>query len=94
MKVDGGLIIGMRAPEFAMQKDSTLVLATPADLVVQKGEGQALITSIDGWPSLVIASLDSTHTPRPRAEGRAIRFAHTEHVGHVTLTAVADSASH
>ena len=94
MKVDGGLIIGMRAPQFAMQKDKSLVLATPAELVVQRGEGDAMISAIDGWPSLVIVGLDSTHSPRPRAEGRLIRFAHTERVGHITLTAVADTTSH
>src|SRR5262249_9577338 len=48
MTVTGGLVIGLRARTFRPRADKTLLLTTPAQLIIQNGEGTATITSVSG----------------------------------------------
>jgi hypothetical protein len=45
VSVTGNLEIGLRSESFSMRPDKSLVLMTPASLVIQKGEGTATLTS-------------------------------------------------
>ncbi len=48
MSIAGSLVMGLRADGFRMRPDSTLEMTTPAQLIVQSGDGSALIESVDG----------------------------------------------
>lgn len=47
VNVTGTLAIGLRSNGFHMRPDKTLVLETPASLVIQKGAGTATINTLD-----------------------------------------------
>lgn len=68
----GTLEFGIRSAMVAMEPDSTLLLATPADLVVHKGAGTAVITAADSGAVLVVTSLDRADSTRVRARGHAV----------------------
>jgi hypothetical protein len=44
----GSLALGLRSENFRMLKDKSLVLSTPAEMVVQRGDGTARIVSTKG----------------------------------------------
>ena len=83
--------LGIRAPMFGMRPDSTLVLVTPADLVVNTGMGTAIIAAADTGVQLVVTSLDTLTTPHVTARGHVVRFTRPDSSRLVSLTAVADS---
>jgi hypothetical protein len=45
--LSGTLVMGLRSQNFYMRKDKSLVLITPGSLVVQEGEGTAMIEALD-----------------------------------------------
>jgi predicted small secreted protein len=45
--LSGTLVMGLRSQSFYMRKDKSLVLVTPGSLVIQEGEGTAMIESLD-----------------------------------------------
>jgi len=49
----GSLVMGVRSDNLQMRPDKSLLLTTPAQLVVQKGEGSATITALKGGAILV-----------------------------------------
>jgi hypothetical protein len=89
--VKGGLQLSIRAPMFAMRPDSTLLLATPADLIVNKGTGSAIIVSADSNVALVATQLDTLAAPPGAVRGHVILLARPDTTRRVTITAGADS---
>ena len=53
VELTGSLVMGARSDNPQMRPDKSLVLTTPAQLVVQKGEGSATITALKGGAILV-----------------------------------------
>jgi hypothetical protein len=53
VELTGSLVMGARSDNPQMRPDKSLVLTTPAQLVVQKGEGSATITALKGGAVLV-----------------------------------------
>ena len=47
VNVTGTLAIALRSNNFYMRRDKSLVLETPASLIIQKGEGTATIIPLD-----------------------------------------------
>jgi hypothetical protein len=76
VSLTGSLVMGLRAESFKMRPDKSLQMSTPAELIVQSGEGTALIESLDGG-RLAVQPLglhpDSGGTSS--AEGRVITLA-------------------
>src|SRR3954462_9439668 len=52
--VTGTLAIALRSNNFYMRKDKTLVLETPASLLIQKGEGTATIDALDSTRRMAV----------------------------------------
>jgi len=48
LTLTGSLALGMRSEGFRMQPDKSLVLRTPAELVVSRGDGTARIMTVSG----------------------------------------------
>jgi hypothetical protein len=53
VELTGSLLMGARSDNPQMRPDKSLLLTTPAQLVVQKGEGSATITALKGGTMLV-----------------------------------------
>jgi hypothetical protein len=53
MEMLGGLEIGIRASGFTPGRNRTLIMTTPAQLLVQRGEGTAIIRSLAGGAMIV-----------------------------------------
>jgi hypothetical protein len=87
--VKGTLELGIRSTIVAMEPDSSLLLATPADLVVNKGMGSAVIVAADSGVELAIRPLDPADSARATARGHAIRLARVDSTRHVTAAPVA-----
>ncbi|HEU4988212.1 MAG TPA: hypothetical protein VFT41_00355 [Gemmatimonadaceae bacterium] len=87
--VTGTLQLGIRSRVMAMQRDSSLLLATPADLIVNTGTGSAVIASADSNASLTVTPLDRADSARATATGRAIRIARVDTTRHVTAAPAA-----
>jgi hypothetical protein len=64
MTVTGSLAIALRSNNFYMRPDKSLVLETPATLLIQKGEGTATIEVLDSARRVAVqptgTPLDST----------------------------------
>lgn len=62
--LSGTLVMGLRSQSFYMRKDKSLVLITPGSLVIQEGEGTAIIETLDGSRRIAVdpigTSPDST----------------------------------
>jgi len=89
--VTGTLQLGIRSAIVAMQRDSSLLLATPADLVVSKGLGSVVITAADSGLQLAITPLDSADARTATARGHAVRMTRVGETRHVTAAAVSDT---
>lgn len=87
--VKGSLELGIRSTIVAMEPDSSLLLATPADLVVNKGFGSAVIAAADSAVDLQITPLDHADSARATARGHAVRLTRADSARHVTVQAVA-----
>jgi hypothetical protein len=87
--VKGTLELGIRSTIVAMEPDSSLLLATPADLVVNKGMGSAVIAAADSGVELTLRPLDRSDSAQATATGHAIRLARPDSSRHVTAVAVA-----
>lgn len=48
VSLTGGLVMGLRSQNFHMQPDKSLIMTTPAQLIIQRGEGTATILSVSG----------------------------------------------
>lgn len=48
VSITGSLGIGLRSEAYQMQPDSSLIMTTPAQLIIQLGAGTAIITSLHG----------------------------------------------
>ncbi len=89
--VKGSLELGIRSTIVAMEPDSSLLLATPADLVVNKGTGSAVITAADSGAELSVTPLDRADSAHATASGHAVGIARAGDSRHVTARAVAAS---
>lgn len=78
VSLTGPLVMGLRSQNFQMRPDKSLLMATPAELIIQSGDGTALITSLSGG-RLVVQPLgvnpDSADTSS--AEGLAVKLLRT-----------------
>ena len=84
----GSLALGLRSEGFHMRPDKSLVLTTPAELVVQRGDGTARIESLQGGRLAVQplgVSADSADTSA--VEGRVVMLVKPPERRVVTLTA-------
>ena len=89
MDVTGTLVMGIRANGFDPGPNKTLFMTTPAQLLVQKGEGTATITSLKGGALLVQplgVKPDSGDTSS--AQGLVVKLARTGTARSVRLTVV------
>lgn len=91
--VTGTLEFGIRSRMFAMEPDSTLLLATPADLLVHKGTGTAVVTAADSGDVLVITSLDPADSARVRARGHAVLITRPDTTRRLTAVPVPPTRS-
>ena len=85
--VQGSLVMGLRSQGFKMRPDKSLIMITPAQLIVQKGEGSASIQSVSGGRIVVQplgVSPDSADTSS--AEGLSIGLVRTGEHRSVKLT--------
>ncbi|HJQ19202.1 MAG TPA: hypothetical protein VJ867_02565 [Gemmatimonadaceae bacterium] len=78
VNVTGTLAIGLRANNFYMRKDKSLVLETPASLIIQKGAGTATISTLD---SMRRVAVQPTGVPPDSADmlgviGRSVEMLH------------------
>lgn len=48
VSLSGPLVMGLRSQSFQMRPDKSLMMSTPAELIIQSGDGTALITSLSG----------------------------------------------
>jgi hypothetical protein len=53
VELTGTLVMGLRSDGFRMRPDKSLVMTTPAQLIINKGAGTATITSLRGGNILV-----------------------------------------
>lgn len=78
VSVTGTLVMGLRSDVFQMRPDKSLLMTTPAELIIQRGEGTALIESLRGG-RLAVQPLgvnpDSADTLS--AEGHVIKLVRT-----------------
>ncbi|MHB1864351.1 MAG: hypothetical protein ACYCVL_15460 [Gemmatimonadaceae bacterium] len=89
--IKGSLQLGIRSMIMGMRPDSSLVLAAPADLVVNAGNGSALITAADPGVILRITPLDRADSAQATVTGRAVRIERQGNARHVTAVPVADT---
>ncbi len=87
--IKGSLEIDIHSGIVAIRPDSSLLLATPADLLVKQGAGSAVITAADSGRALVVTRLDSTDAAPAR--GHAVRVERTGDSRHLTVTTVPQS---
>lgn len=92
--VHGSLQLGIRAPMFAMRPDSTLLLVTPADLLVNKGIGSAVIAAADSGVALAATPLDSLSAPAAGVRGPIVRFERPDSSRRLLLEASAATPEH
>lgn len=74
VSLSGSLVMGLRSDVYQMRPDKSLLMTTPAELIIQRGAGTAVIKSLRGG-RLVVQPLgagpDSTATAS--AEGLVVR---------------------
>jgi hypothetical protein len=90
MSVQGALELGIRSLRVAEQPDKSLLIATPADLVVNKGTGSALIVAAGAGDSIRVTALDSSDAVRATVAAHAVRVERTDTTRHVTAAAVSN----
>lgn len=80
------LVMALRSTNFKMRADKSLMMTTPAQLIIQRGAGTARIVSISGG-GLVVQPLgvnpDSADTSS--AEGRTVQLTRTGELRSVKL---------
>ena len=84
----GSLALGLRSEGFQMQPDKSLLLKTPAEMVVQRGDGTARIVAVSGGRLAVQplgVSADSADTAT--VEGHVVMLAKPPERRIVKLTA-------
>ena len=86
--VKGSLELGIRSLIVAVQPDRSLLLATPADLVVNKGDGSAVIAAADSGARLTVTPLLPADSAQATAQGAAVLLTRAPDVRHVTAKAV------
>ena len=78
MNVTGSLQMGLRADNYFTTSDQSLILLTPASLIVQKGEGSAEILSMDTTQVLAVQPMGPGVSPdsaeKVGVTGRVIRL--------------------
>jgi hypothetical protein len=76
MELTGTLQMGLRADNYFTTADKSLILLTPASLIVQKGEGTATIFSIDSTQRLAVQPLGMPPDSADRAgvTGRVVKL--------------------
>ena len=89
--IKGSLQLGIRSMIVGMRPDSSLVLAAPADLVVNTGNGSAVITAADSGVELRITPLDRADSAQATVTAHAVRIERQGNARHVTAVAVADT---
>lgn len=89
--VKGSLQLGIRSMIVGMRPDSSLVLAAPADLVVNTGNGWAEIAAADSGVELRVTPLDRTDSARATVTAHAVRFERQGNARHVTAVAMSDT---
>ena len=72
--VDTSLSLGMRPASMAMRPDKSLVLTTPASIVVNRGAGSAVITAVTEGARIRVSPLDPADSATGMAVGRAVRI--------------------
>jgi hypothetical protein len=86
MSLTGSLAIGIRAEGFRMQPDKSLIVSAPAQLIVQRGEGTATITSLSGGRLAVQPlGLPPGSPDSLAAEGRVVTLTRAGEERRVTL---------
>jgi len=86
--VVGTLELGIRSTVMAMRPDKSLLLSTPADIVVNKGAGSAVIALADSGSALRVTPLDPADSAKATATARAVRLTRQENDRHLTAQAV------
>ncbi len=86
VQLTGHLQLGIRARIVAMRPDSSLLLSTPADLVVNEGLGTAVLTAADSAAVLVVTPLDPADSARATVRGHAVRVVRADDTRHVTAS--------
>jgi hypothetical protein len=73
--LSGTLVMGLRSQSFYMRKDKSLVLITPGSLVIQKGEGTAVIEALDGSRRIAVDPIGTSpdSTDQVAVVGRVIK---------------------
>jgi hypothetical protein len=86
--VEGSMVLGIRSSVLAMQPDKSLILSTPADVLVNSGTGSAVITVKPGGPALRVTNLDPGDTAGTAVVARRVRLTHHGPARHVTVAPV------
>ncbi len=86
--VAGSLAIGVRSESFQMRPDKSLVLSTPAEMVIARGDGTARIESVNGG-RLAVQPLGVTDSAADTTtvEGRVVMLEKPPEMRLVKLTA-------
>jgi hypothetical protein len=71
---DTALSLGMRPASMAMRRDRTLVLSTPATIVVNHGAGSAMIAVVTTGATLRVTPLAAADSATGAAVGAAVRI--------------------
>ncbi len=82
--IDGTLQLGIRSRIVAMEPDSSLLLSTPADVVVNEGLGSVVVAAADSGVVLVVTPLDRADSAHATARAHAIRVARVGDTRHLT----------
>jgi len=75
VSLTGTLSVGMRGAKVYMRQDRSLVVETPGSLVIQGGEGTALISAFDTTRRIAVTPIGSPPESSATAVvGRAVRM--------------------
>ncbi len=88
--VSGTLQLAIRSRIVAMEPDSSLLLATPADLVVNEGLGSVVVTAADSGVVLAVTPLDRADSAHATVHAHAVRVTRLGDTRHVTASPAAD----
>lgn len=82
----GTLELGVRAPSMAETPQKALLISTPADLIVNKGTGWALVAAVDSTDTLMVTPLNRADSAQATASGPAVRIARVQDTRHIVAT--------
>lgn len=87
VSVSGTLLMGLRSEHFQMRPDSSLMMSTPAEIIVQRGDGSAIISSLSRrWIVVQPLGVHPDSSDTTAVDGLAVKVTRTGVERRVGLT--------